>query len=67
MPPNIIYQIKALNTKSGHWDTLFNFPNYQYNEAYKAFYNQYKKDNSRQYQFIQVKEELIDSLYPPNS
>ena len=68
MPPlKITYKTQYLNKISGFWEDLATHPGNFYDDACKFFYNQYKLDNSRQYRLIQIKEELIDSLYPPGS
>jgi hypothetical protein len=67
MPLNIIYKVQFLNKTSGFWETLNNFPQEEYAQSITSLYNHYKFDNSRQYRLVQIKEELIDSLFPPGS
>ena len=67
MPLNITYKIQVFNNRSGYWFDLINFPGGQFNEASKELYKEYKKDNSRKLRLIQIKEELMDIVYPPKS
>jgi hypothetical protein len=63
----ISYKIQSFNRKSGFWDTIFNFDENSYNEAYRRLYNEYKLDNSKEYRFLMVGEEVLDTLFPPGS
>ena len=63
----LAYKIQYLNTQSGFWEDISIFNGEMYDSAVRELYKQHKLDNSRQYRLIQIKEELIDSLYPPGS
>ncbi len=63
----IIYKIQYFNPVSGEWVDVGNFPQTQYNEAFKFFHNQYKLNNTKKLRFIQIKDEQLDILFPPDS
>jgi hypothetical protein len=63
-PLNITYKIQVFEKILGFWLDWVTLPGEQYNEAVNELYKQFKSDNSRQYRLIQVKEELIDIIYP---
>jgi hypothetical protein len=67
MSLNIIYKVQLFNPTSGFWTDIQTFPDGQFNESSKELYRQYKQDNSYKYRLIQIKEELIDIVYPPGS
>ena len=64
---NIIYKVQYLDIKSGFWTDIQIFPVESYHQAITKLYDEYKWDKSRQYRLTQVKEELIDSLFPSGS
>lgn len=63
-PLSIAYKVQVFEKISGFWLDLVTLPGEQYNEAVNKLYKQFKLDDSRQYRLIQVKEELIDIIYP---
>lgn len=63
-PLSITYKIQFFEKISGFWLDLVTMPGEQYNEAVNELYKQFKLDNSRQYRLIQIKEELVDIIYP---
>jgi len=68
MPPlKITYKIQFFDKSLGFWNTRYIVNGEQYDEATRLLYGEYKLDNSLQYRLVQVKEELVDSLYPPGS
>lgn len=62
---NTTYIIQKFDKKSGHWINLEKFTQDNYDGAVRGLYKKYNLSNSAdKLRLIQLKEELIDIVYP---